>query len=208
MDAQVPLERNSQLELRRSLGAEESDVVLVCAAFLNPRKDHESLLRAFALAQAKAPELRLWIVGDEVTGHEGMLARLQALADELGISSRVVFTGLREDVPTLLQAGDVCVLASREEAMPLSIAEAQMAGRPVVATNVGDVATMVPEGRCGFLVEPGDNSAMAEAMARLARDADLRRKFGKAAKVHAERLYSGKAILPQIERIILRVAGP
>jgi glycosyltransferase involved in cell wall biosynthesis len=207
MDAPTELGDDERHRLRQSLGAAAADVVFICAAFLNPRKDHDTLLRAFAKACEQRANSRLWVVGGEVAGHEGCRAQLEALAAELGIQSRVTVTGLREDVPALMQAADVCVLASRQEAMPLSIAEAQLAGRPVVATRVGDVPTMVRDGLSGYLFKPGDADAMAEAMARLAADADLRRDFGHAGRLHAAQLYAAEALMPQFEALIRRVSG-
>jgi len=207
MDEPRRIDAAERAERRRSHGAADSDVVFVCAAFLNPRKDHETLLRAFAASHQKAAGIRLWIVGDDVPGHGGTRERLESLAGELSVKEHVQFLGVRDDVSALLQAGDVCVLASREEAMPLSIAEAQLAARPVVATNVGDIPLMVPHDRCGLIVEPGDTEALSTAMTRLAQDAELRRHFGQGGQRRALRLYAADSLLPHFARFAGRVAG-
>jgi glycosyltransferase involved in cell wall biosynthesis len=205
MEDASPISNAAREELRRSLGAEPGDIVLVCVAFLHPRKDHDTLLRAVALASQTGVRIRLWVVGGEVGGHEGMQTVLEDLAAELGIGDRVQFLGLREDVSSLFQAGDVGVLTSREEAMPLSIAEAQLAGRPVVATDVGDVARMIRDGQDGLLARAGDVRSISDVIVQLAKDGDLRRRFGLAARQHALRNTSAERRLPRFEALINRV---
>jgi glycosyltransferase involved in cell wall biosynthesis len=207
MDPSLPIGNQGRAALRASLGASVEEAVFICAAFLSPRKNHELLLRAFARASRVAPAIRLWIVGGEVAGHEGLRNRLQSLAQDLGIAERVCFTGQREDVPTLLQAAEVCVLASQAEAMPLSIAEAQFAGIPIIATRVGDIPTMVPDGRCGLLVDPGDEDALADSMILLATEPELRRQFGARGRARAKELYEDDALIPQFAEIIRRVTA-
>jgi glycosyltransferase involved in cell wall biosynthesis len=199
------MDATAREELRRSLAATPEDVVFVCAAFLHPRKDHETLLRAVALAAKSNQRIRLWVVGGEVEGHRGMRGRLEQLAASLGIAGRVRFLGLREDVSLLFQAGDIGILTSREEAMPLSIGEAQLAGRAVVATRVGDVSLMIRDGRDGLLVEAGDVRSVSDAMVLLADSDELRRRFGHAARTRALQKSSADRLLPRFEALINRV---
>ncbi len=205
MEAPPLIDAAAREDLRRTLGASPDDIVFVCAAFLHPRKDHETLLRAVALAAQSSPRIRLWVAGGEVEGHGGMLGRLERLAASLGIAGRVCFLGLREDVPLLFQAGDIGILSSREEAMPLSISEAQLAGRPVVATRVGDVPLMIRDGRDGLLVEAGDARSVSDAMVLLAGSDELRRRFGHAARIRALEKSSAERLLPRFEALINRV---
>lgn len=207
MDAALPISEQDRTALRASLGASVDEIVFICAAFLNPRKDHELLIRAFARAANRAPDIRLWIVGGEVAGHEGFAAKLRKLAGHLDIEDRVWLAGQRKDVPALMQAADVSVLASQAEAMPLSIAEAQFASLPVIATRVGDIPLMVPDGRCGLLVDPGDEEALANSMIRLATEPELRRQFGARGRERAEKLYAANTLIPQFEGIINRVTA-
>jgi glycosyltransferase involved in cell wall biosynthesis len=71
----------------------------------------------------------------------------------------------------LLGAADVFALPSRSEGLPLALLEALAVGLPVVATRVGAVAEVLEEGRCGLLVEPGDEHALSEALASLVAEA-------------------------------------
>src|SRR6185369_3181875 len=113
---------------------------------------------------------------------------LRALAAPLGRA--VVFLGARADVPDLLAASDVVVLASLAEALPTALMEAAAAGRPCVATRVGGVPEIVDDGVTGLLVPPSDAPALARALTCLARDPALRADMGRAARERAEARFS------------------
>lgn len=101
---------------------------------------------------------------------------------EGGPREGVELLGERADVAQRLARADVFVLSSRSECMPISVLEAMAAGLPVVASAVGGLPEMVVDGETGFLVAPGDDRAMGDALARLASDPDLRRRLGAAGR--------------------------
>jgi len=162
--------------LRSSFGFAHADVVFACVARFAPQKAHDVLLRA--LGQATDPRLRLLLVGDDPFG--GGRDAAESLARELGISSRVVFAGIRRDVPDLLAASEGFVLASRWEGLGLVFLEAMAAGLPVVATRVSAVPEVVLDGETGLLVPPDDPAALGRALSRLAADPELRASLGAA----------------------------
>ena len=114
---------------------------------------------------------------------------LDPVVRELGLSGQVDLLGQRRDVRELLAGSDVFVLASRSEALPISILEAMAAGVPVVASAVGGVAELVVDGVTGFIVPPGDPDALSDALARLLADSRLRRQMGAAGRARAEALF-------------------
>jgi glycosyltransferase involved in cell wall biosynthesis len=101
----------------------------------------------------------------------------------------VELLGERDDVPDLLAGSDIFALSTLSEGMPISVLEAMAAGLPVVATAVGGIPEIVVEGETGLLVPPQDDEALAEALARLLADAELRRRMGAAGRERAERLF-------------------
>ena len=105
------------------------------------------------------------------------------------LSGRVRLAGERHDVPQLLAAADVFVLASASEGLPVSVLEAMAAGLPVVASRVGGVPEQVSDGETGLLVEPGDPNELAAALHRLTVDPSLRRRLGVAGRARAERAF-------------------
>lgn len=153
-------------------------VVAGTVAALRPEKNLARLLRAAAGVEG----LRLVVAGD---GPER--PALEALAATLGIADRVRFAGHVADPAPLLRELDVFAMSSDTEQMPISLLEAMAAGLPVAATDVGDVAAILPAGQ-RELVTALDDAALAGALARLAADAGLRASLGAAnrARVAAE----------------------
>ncbi len=145
-------------------------------------KDQATLLRAFALLAGERPTLRLVLVGDGPERH-----RLERLARELAVESRVWITGDRDDVPRLLQGMDLFVLPSLGEGISNTILEAMATGLPVVATRVGGNPELVTPGENGLLVPRGDPRELAAAMARLLDDPALRRRMGAASLARVRR---------------------
>ena len=145
----------------------EGPIVGVVAR-LEPEKGHPTLLEAWRAVAAAVPDATLLVVGEG-----SRRAALEALAVELGVADRVVFTGRRDDVPAVTAALDVAVLPSYREALGLTILEAMALSRPVVASNVGGIPEMVEDGVTGLLVPPRDPDALAAAIIRLLRDHPL-----------------------------------
>jgi glycosyltransferase involved in cell wall biosynthesis len=193
----APATSATRAEVRRELGLADDDVVAVMVARLAPLKGHDVLLRALARIAPDQPRLRVVLVGD------GPLAgELTALAEELGITDRVVFTGLRRDVPRVLQGADMAVLPSLHEAVPISIIEEMAAGLPIVATDVGGLPDTVSDGEEGVIVPPSDVEALAAALARLGVDDELRRTMGKRGRQRAESEHSIENTTRAYERMI------
>jgi glycosyltransferase involved in cell wall biosynthesis len=139
-----------------------SPFLVLMIANLNPNKGVDILLKAFKEAFGGA-EARLQIVGD---GTER--AALEKLAERLGITAQVEFTGRvpRTGVREAIQKSHVIVSASYFEMLPFNLIEALASGRPVVATHSGGADVLVNE-RNGLLVPTGDPAAMALALRRM-----------------------------------------
>lgn len=172
--------RARRAEMRATLGAGESEVVILSTGRLHPTKNIGNLLEAFARVLQTRPEARLWISGD------GPLAGpLADQARRLGLGQAVAFLGGRDDVPVLLQAADIFALSSDAEGLPLALLEAMSAGLPVVATAVGSVPAYV-DAAVGRIVPPGDVDALAGALEAMVQDAGLRARAGAAAQARAQ----------------------
>lgn len=200
--AQYALETQIGKAWRAKEGFGEGELLLVSVARLSPQKGHEVLIRAFSLAASSFPHMRLLLVG------EGPLrAELEKLVRALGIEDRVRFLGLRTDIPQILVASDVFVLASWWEGNPLSVMEAMAAGKPVLATAVGGVPELVLDGVSGFLVPPGDVEGMAQAMLMLAQNAHLRSRMAWEASEQARARFDVSVMVRQYEALYDRLLG-
>ena len=123
------------------------------------------------------PRVKLLVVGDE-KGSADYLAEVRHEAKELGVAEAIRWAGHRRDIPQILSALDVYVLASLEESFPLSILEAMAAGLPVVATAVGGIPECVIPGENGQLTAPGDPDPLAASIIPVAQSVQLRRRLG------------------------------
>lgn len=141
--------------------------VIVNVAALAPHKAQEVLLDALSLLRA-THEFRCFVVGEG-----GLRAELEAKASSLSLAD-VTFTGFRDDALEFIRLADVFVMSSRLEGLGTSIMDAQVLGAPVVATRTGGIPEIVEDGVTGLLAEPGNSHSLAEALARMLRDAELR----------------------------------
>jgi glycosyltransferase involved in cell wall biosynthesis len=151
--------------LRDEYGMEAGSQIVGVVARLEPEKGHVTLLEAWPAVLRAVPDAYLLVVGEG-----SRRDALEALARELRIAHRIVFTGRRDDVPAVTAALDVAVLPSYREAQGLSILEAMALSRPVVASNVGGIPEMIEDGVSGLLVPPHDADALAAAIVCLLRD--------------------------------------
>ncbi len=185
--------------LRRALDTDPDAVVVMTVGRLVAEKGYPELFRAMAEVDAV-----LWVVGERLeSDHAAAIDRaIAAVESDPRLSARVRLLGYREDVPALLAAADVFVLASHREGMPRSIIEAMMAGLPVVATDIRGAREEVVAEETGLIVPVADPGALARALGRLAADADLRARFGAAGRRRAEELYDeAKVIRRQLDRL-------
>ena len=152
---------------------------------LDAQKDFPTFLRAAAMIAAEVPDVDFLVVGEG-----GERAALEALARRLGLGARVVFTGLRHDVPRLLAAVDVFALTSLYEGFPNVLLEAMATGAVAVATDVGGCRELVTSGETGVLVPPRAPAAVAAAVGRVLRDPALARRLATAARQRVEGAFS------------------
>lgn len=178
-------EGSARATLRREIGIPESAVALGMVANLNPVKDHETVLRALAILHRSGRPAHLILAG------EGDLeGPLRSQAGELELQSFVHFLGRRSDIPAVLDAMDVFVLASRTEGLSNALLEAMAAGKPAVATSVGGNPEVVVQDSTGLLVPPGNAAGLAEALGRLYSEQPLRGRMGLAARQRVAEAFS------------------
>ena len=155
---------------------------LLCVARLVEGKGIDIALRAFAEIRAALPDARLTIAGD---GSDR--ARLEQLAEQLGVSPSVRFLGWKrsERCLELLGASSLLLVSSLSEGFGLTALEAAWMRRPVVASRTGGLVEVVEHGVTGLLVTPGDAGEMAAAALELLQDLPRCRSFGDAAQQRA-----------------------
>lgn len=148
---------------------------------LLPLKRWDRLLRIIQQVKQAGCECTLRVAGD---GPERV--SLEKQAHDLGIWPWVQFMGTTHDVPGLLEQSRFLVHTSDTEGCPNVVMEAMACGRPVVATDVGDIPWLIDDGKNGFVVPRGDEAAFADRVVRLLSDQDLCHRMGLAARTKAE----------------------
>ncbi|MEU4489389.1 GT4 family glycosyltransferase PelF [Streptomyces purpurascens] len=143
---------------------------------IDPIKDLETLIRAYAMVRAEMPATRLRLFGPVPPGGEAYLTRLEKLAAELGVTDGLTFEGRITEVRRAYAAGHLVMLSSISEGFPFSIIEAMSCGRTTVSTDVGGVREAV--GDTGLVVPPREPEKMAAAALTLLKDDRRRLELG------------------------------
>ncbi len=183
----------------------EPDVPTVSwAGRVDPIKDLETLIQAFALIRRAIPDARLRMFGATPPGRESYLDRCRHLVDQLGIGHIATFEGRVPDIRDAYAAGHVVVLSSISEGFPYTLIEAMISGRACVATDVGGVAEAL--GDTGTVVAPRDPGAMAAACIDLLRDGGRRRALGARARKRALQYFTVDLAIGMFDEIYSALA--
>jgi glycosyltransferase involved in cell wall biosynthesis len=143
----------------------------------------------------------LLIVGESWTETGARVEEeIRSRVETLGLTSRVTFTGYREDVPSVMAAVDMVVVPSVDEPFARVILEAMSLAKPIIGTTSGGTPEMLEDGESGLLVPPGNPPALAAAIASLA-DPDLARRLGENARSRALKLFTVGAHVSRIQQI-------
>lgn len=183
-------------DIRAELGIAPDALVVGVVGRLSPEKGHRVFLRALARARMSNPRLHGLLVGGGPE-HEALLREAQILHLENNCS----FTGQVSGMGPWYRAIDILALPSFSEGMPNAALEGMLQGKPVIASRVGGVPEVVLDGETGLLLPPGDEKSLAGAMARLAEDAALAQKLGKAGQARAMEHFTPRARTRRILRL-------
>ncbi|MFC8790542.1 GT4 family glycosyltransferase PelF [Streptomyces cinereoruber] len=186
-------------------GPEPATPTLSWCGRVDPIKDLETLIRAYAICRAELPALRLRLFGPVPAGNEDYRTRLEKLAAELGVTDGVTFEGRVADVPSAYAAGSVVVLSSISEGFPFSLIEAMSCGRATVSTDVGGVREAV--GDTGIVVPPREPAVMAAALSALLRDGARRAELGRLARQRVVDRFTLRRSVDGFRRIYRELAG-
>jgi glycosyltransferase involved in cell wall biosynthesis len=182
----------SEPEISRwTLGVPNDAVVVGHVARFHPMKDHDLFVRIMVRLMRRHPRLCVILAGKGIVQDNGTL--MQLIPEEF--RHRFFLLGERSDVPALMRMMDVFCLSSRwGEAFPNVLGEAMASGLPAVVTNVGDCAEIL--GESGFVVPPGDEGALHDALEKMLRlTAGERERLGNMARGRVERDYNLATII-------------
>jgi N-acetyl-alpha-D-glucosaminyl L-malate synthase BshA len=190
--------QRSRADVRRELGLNDGEVLLLHSSNLRPLKRIDLLLETVARIRP-ADSFKLVILAG------GSFAPFADQVRRLGIEDRVIVREKVNAIEDYLQAADLGLVTSETESFCLSILEAMCFACPSVATKVGGIPEVIEDGVSGLLVNFGDADALARAVESLIRDASRRAALGRTAQHCARERFSAEAIVPRYEALYRRV---
>jgi glycosyltransferase involved in cell wall biosynthesis len=181
--------------LRGSPPADGSHIVGLVGR-LSIEKGVDIFLHAAARVLVELPVTKFVVIGEGPDRD-----KLESLIDELKIRSNVSMLGRRDDMPSVYASLDIMVSASRREGLPMAILEGMASRRPIIATAVGAVPTVILDGRTGVLLPPQSAELLASAIATLLRNPIERDRLGSAARKLIEDEFSADRMTADYLRV-------
>ena len=189
--------------VRAELGITAADRLIVHVGNIRPLKGHRNLVRA--ATHLDRDQVHIVSIGGEK--NPGDLEDIRAYAAAEGVGDRIRFLGRREDAIRFMAAADIYVNPADVEGLPVSILEALSLGRPVVATAVGGVPSIIRDGETGLLVPPGDAVALAERIETLLANPELAAGLGDKGHDLVASQFSLEAMVRATEAVYEEVLG-
>jgi glycosyltransferase involved in cell wall biosynthesis len=191
-------------ECRAELGLTEQDKVITNVGRLDWWKGQDYFLQAIAQLVLSEPNIKALLVGspDNNSVSQAFHQKLVQMVADLRLSDHVIFTGFRSDVQDLMAASDVVVHSSSEpEPFGRVVVEAQLMGRPVVATGAGGVLDIIQDRETGLLVPPQDADAMAQAIGWLLQNREQAETMGQCSRQRAQERFTVQQHITQVQHI-------
>jgi glycosyltransferase involved in cell wall biosynthesis len=189
-------------EAKRGLGVPPGRLVVGAVGRLSAEKGFDVLIRAADRLLAAGFDLELWVAGE---GDEQ--PRLETLIRDLGRQDRIHLRGYWPDTVVLYEAMDVFALSSLREGLPNVLLEAMALEVPVVATRIAGIPRLVRHEENGLLIETGSVQALADALARMLNDCQLRARLGRAGRVAVEAGFSFEGRMQKVKQLFDNLLG-
>jgi glycosyltransferase involved in cell wall biosynthesis len=163
-----------------------NNLKILTVANISPGKGMEDFIDMAHVLVQKGHTVEFLIAGAHSASQRHYIETLKEKIRHYGLGN-IRFLGSRVDIASVLQAADIYVCSSWTESSPMSVWEAMSMAKPIVSTDVGDVAHYILDGENGFIVPPGDPAALAEKVEVLIGNPELRKNFGNLAREVARR---------------------
>ena len=181
-----PFQKNQEIkreQFREQYSIQNHQIAIGIIGRLVPIKNLKLFIKAFFKTHQKfGDKIKAFIIGDgeqmaELQEYCKTLDLTYSTPEKIHLGASLVFTSWIHEIDVAMNGIDILAISSLNEGTPASLIEAQAAGKPIVATNVGGIANIVLEGETAFLVESGDTLAFSEAINQLVSDENLRSKM-------------------------------
>lgn len=192
-----PINMESKDRLRKNLGYNKEDFILVYVAELNENKNQDMAIKAMNILKDIIPNIKLLLVGEGVS-KEGYLREI----DTLGLNDKVILLGHRKDVNDLLKLSDIAISTSKREGLPRNIMEAMATGVPIVVTNCRGNSDLIEDGSNGYIVDINDDKGLATRIKKIYDNPNISKDFGESS-LKKVKLYELPKVLKDMEDIYI-----
>ncbi len=205
---------SSQRDIRSTTLVNSARPVVGVVGRICPQKGQHILLRAAARLRRRGRDIQVIFLGapHENSAEDAAYVRfLESSERQLGLEGRIEWPGYQADPNPYFSAFDVLVIpstASASEGLPLVALEAMRWGVPVIASHIGGIPEVVRDGENGFLVPPGDEMALAEALKCVLGNASLRARLGTGARATIDQRFSTETFRKSIRTIVSELCSP
>jgi glycosyltransferase involved in cell wall biosynthesis len=189
-----PVTRQCKRELRQQLGLPLTHTIAVYTGRLVSYKGLPLLLAVWREISRKHDDVTLLLIGTGGLDIHNCEAELKAYADEHALQQSVIFTGAVPNVPEYLQAADIFVFPTENDALPSSLIEAMACRLPIITTPIGAIKTIIRDGENGLSVEPGNFQQLYDAIERVMADKDMASQLGQTAGHDVQAQYSAEVV--------------
>ena len=195
-----PLEKD--LELGKSLGISDGELVVGILGRLSPVKGHRYFIQAAAEVLKSFQPVKFLIAGEDA---QVKSYRLKEWVKEMGIQDKFIFIGRVENPREIISLLDIAVVASTGSETIARVALEYMAsGKPVIGTQINAIPEVVKNGITGFVVKPKDSQDMGKMILELLKDKDKRKRFGEASRNLVENKFSIDTFVEKTEEFYFR----
>ncbi|MGB3204775.1 MAG: glycosyltransferase family 4 protein [Crinalium sp.] len=192
--------KSEQQQLRSSLKIPETASIIVgMTGRITAEKGYLELIEALVKLRTQFPNIHLLVIGGQLSSErDAFQSQLNHLIQEQNLEQFVTFTGLRSDIPELLGLMDVFTLPSYREGLPRSILEAMAMELPVVATDIRGCREAVIHNQTGLIVPPRNSDSLADAIAQLLANPQMRQSCGQAGRQQVETKYDERLVFDRL----------
>lgn len=177
----------NRLDNAPNLSLSSEKKIIICPARLVQIKGHIYLIQALAKLLQERQDWVCWLygIGDQ-------RKKLELEIKKWGLQKQVLLMGATENIYGPLKQADIFVLPSLQDCLPYAVAEAQIAGKAIIASNAGGIPEMIEHRKTGLLCPAGDSDSLLQAFKELLENASLRRKLGESAKTWGMKKWAAK----------------
>lgn len=196
----------NEIESKEDFGFASQDLLLTLVGRISRLKGHKWLLSTFINELSKNLEVQLLFVGSPVENQEYYLEEIEEIILDNKLSNRVKIIPFTKDLSKIWSITDIAIMPSTEaESFGLVAVEAMLAKKPVIGSNHGGLTEIIVNNETGFLVEPNNETKLAEAISKLIENPELRKQFGENGYQRAINEFSVATYVNKFEKLLLEL---